>query len=228
MSTYCISDIHGMNDKYLAMLETLRFRTTDTLYVLGDMIDYGPNPLRLVLDLMERPNVVALAGNHELLACMLLRRLIHGGRKDELTDETMADILRWSADGGAPTLREFRALSIPQRREVVDWLEDLPLYEELEAGGARYVLVHAGLGVDFSPERALDSYDVTDCLLGRPDYDRVYFPDRFLVTGHTPTRTIHGIDRIYRAKRHIAIDCGASLGGALAAVCLETGEEFYV
>ena len=33
---------------------------------------------------------------------------------------------------------------------------------------------------------------------------------------------------MYRKNNHIDIDCGAYLpGGRLAAICLDTGEEFY-
>ena len=57
-------------------------------------------------------------------------------------------------------------------------------------------------------------------------------PDTYVVTGHTPTQHIAGNPKpgyIYRKNNHIAIDCGASLpGGRLAAICLDTGEEFYV
>lgn len=228
MATYCVGDIHGMYDKYRELLRRLELKPDDTLYVLGDMVDRGPNPMKVVLDLMERPNAVALAGNHDLLACIFLKKLIHGGRAEDLTEDSMADILSWSADGGSTTLKEFRELPIPQRQAVVEWLGELPVYEEVEAGGKSFVLVHAGFGESFSPERPLDSYDFTDYLMARPDYGKVYFPDRYLVTGHTPTRLIHGKDTIYRANNHIAIDCGACFGGRLAAVCLETGEEFYV
>lgn len=52
-----------------------------------------------------------------------------------------------------------------------------------------------------------------------------------MVTGHTPTQTIEGNPNpgfIYRYNNHIAIDCGAYYpGGRLAAICLDTGEEFY-
>ncbi len=53
----------------------------------------------------------------------------------------------------------------------------------------------------------------------------------YVVTGHTPTQEIAGNPRpgyIYRANHNIAIDCGACFpGGRLAAICLDTGEEFY-
>ncbi len=58
-----------------------------------------------------------------------------------------------------------------------------------------------------------------------------YFEDTIVITGHTLTQYIAGNPnpgRIYRHKNHIAIDCGCSMpGGRLAAICLETGEEFY-
>jgi len=97
--------------------------------------------------------------------------------------------------------------------------------------GETFVLVHGGLGKAFSPARPLDSYELDDYLFSRADYSRVFFPDKFVVSGHTPTRTIPGNpapDRIYRANRHIAIDCGCTFGGYLGAICLETGEEYYV
>lgn len=35
-------------------------------------------------------------------------------------------------------------------------------------------------------------------------------------------------DKIYKKKRHIAIDCGCGYGGLLGAICLENLQEFYV
>jgi serine/threonine protein phosphatase 1 len=62
------------------------------------------------------------------------------------------------------------------------------------------------------------------------DYNKVYFPDAFLVTGHLPTFQIDESYRgkIYRANNHIAIDTGAVFGETLSCLCLETNEEFYV
>ena len=231
MATYCVSDIHGEYDSYLRLLEALHFSAQDTLYIIGDLLDRGPQPMTLVQDIMGRENVTALAGNHDAVACLLLRYLIHGGRAQDLTEDVMLDILRWQSDGGTSTLAEFQKLSVPERQEVLDWLQELELYREIEVGGNAFVLVHGGLGDAFSPARPLDSYELDDYLFSRTDYNRVYFPDKFVVSGHTPTRLIPNNpspDRIYRANRHIAIDCGCTSGGYLGAICLESGEEFYV
>lgn len=53
-----------------------------------------------------------------------------------------------------------------------------------------------------------------------------------MVTGHTPTQGIMGNPKpgyVYRENHHIAIDCGSNRrNGRLAAVCLDTGREYYV
>ena len=63
-------------------------------------------------------------------------------------------------------------------------------------------------------------------------YDIQYFEDTYVVTGHTPTQGIMGNPRpgyVYRENHHIAIDCGCNRrNGRLAAVCLDTGREYYV
>ena len=42
MAHYVMSDIHGEADRFSAMLETIHFSSQDTLYILGDVIDRGP------------------------------------------------------------------------------------------------------------------------------------------------------------------------------------------
>ena len=230
MATYCVSDIHGCFDKYMRLLEKIGLSQDDTLYIIGDLLDRGPQPMAQVLDAMSRKNVVSLAGNHELQARMCLKKLIYGGRKEDLDEKSIMGIFLWRQNGGASTLADFHKLSIPERREIVDWLGELDLYREVEAGGEVFVLVHAGFGQSLDPNRPPDDYTLEDYLFARPDYSKGY-PDKYIVSGHTPTRLIPenpNPDRIYRANRHIAIDCGCVFGGKLGAICLDTGEEFYV
>lgn len=42
------------------------------MYVLGDVVDRGKNPVKTLLKMMEMPNVIPIAGNHEqmMLECM--------------------------------------------------------------------------------------------------------------------------------------------------------------
>ena len=67
-------------------------------------------------------------------------------------------------------------------------------------------------------------------IIGEPEYDKEYFPDKYVVTGHTPTGFIGEayIGKIYKENKHIAIDCGAVFDHPLGCICLDTLEEFYV
>lgn len=231
---YAISDIHGSFDDYRRILCEISFKPTDTLYVLGDVVDRGAEGIRILQDMMDRPNVVPILGNHELMMAVSLKLL-----NREITEESVAKLgeaeigalADWFANGGEPTLRAFNALSQNERLEVMEYLWEFSLYEEVRAGGREYVLVHAGID-NFSPERPLEDYDPADFLEGRSGPTDAYWPDRTVVSGHTPTRLIPGNpapDRIYKIRGRVCIDCGCGcgFGGTLGALCLDTGEEFY-
>lgn len=195
MRTYVMSDIHGMYNKFMLMLEKLQFSSADRLYVLGDLVQRGPDSVNVVREIMHRENVEAIMGNHDRMAL------------------------------------DFRDPEIFADREVVEYLRKLPLYKEIEIAGQKYILVHAGLGA-FSKEKKLESYSEGELTWTRTDYTKPYFEDIIVITGHTPTQKIpHNPypGKIVRMNNHIAIDCGAPFKhGCLAALCLETGEEFYV
>lgn len=65
--TYAISDIHGRFDKYSAMLEKINFGEDDMLYVLGDIIDRYDEGLKILLDMINRPNIRIIMGNREAM-----------------------------------------------------------------------------------------------------------------------------------------------------------------
>lgn len=230
---YVISDIHGCYEKYRAILQAIRLRDTDTLYVLGDVVDRGPDGIRILQDMMGRANVYPILGNHEFMAAYCLRFLMQEIRQDtiaQLNGTETAALADWFANGGEGTLKAFTALPTEGREDILDYLGEFTLYETVQVGGKQYVLIHAGLA-NFVPGKSLDDYDPADFLEGRPDYSIACWPDRILISGHTPTGLIPGNpnpNRIYHGNRHIAIDCGCCFGGALAALCLDTGEEFYV
>ena len=233
MATYVISDIHGQYDEFIAMLDEIKFQDTDTLYVLGDILDRGPHPIKVMLKLMEMPNAICIVGNHEYMAAEVLSFLMQevtDRSLDELDYKTLDNLVTWQYNGAKTTIDEFRALSREMQEEVIDFIKDMSIYEELTVGGQDYLLVHAGLG-NFDPVRTMDDYSLHDLIWKEADYSRQYFDDKIVITGHTPTQFIKGNPNpgyIYRHQNHLAIDCGAYLeDGRLAAVCLDTGEEFY-
>ena len=231
--TYLMSDLHGQYEKYMQMLEKIRFSDRDDLYVLGDAVDRGPEPMKLLLDMSYRINVFPILGNHDWTARTILTKLnveiTEENAETQLTADLLSAIRLWLSDGGNPTFREFHRLDPDAREAVLDYLDEFVPYEELVVNGKRYVLVHAGIQ-NFDPAKSLDSYDELDLIDGRCDYGRRYFKDRILVTGHTPTLHIDPAfnGRIWRGNGHIALDCGAGFDLPLGCLRLEDGEEFYV
>lgn len=233
MAIYVMGDIHGQYDLFMDLLSKLSLKETDILYTIGDILDRGPHPVKVLEKMMEMPNLIPLIGNHEVMAMECLSFLLQ-----DITDESVASIdevalgnlLHWQRNGCETTLKEFAAVPREKRLELVDYIREFTLYEEVAVGGDRYLLVHGGLG-NFSEDKPLDEYTLTEIVWTRPNYTVPYFDDRFVVTGHTPTQLIRSNPRpgyIYRANGHIAIDCGACFtGGRLAAICLDTGEEYY-
>lgn len=225
---YVMSDIHGEYEKYLYMLEKIQFSQKDVLFVLGDMVDRGQKPLTVIRDMMTRPNVFPMMGNHDFLALYLLDKLDKG--IDAMAVEDINDTLAWLQDGGETTVAQYQMLNLQERREVLEFLSELPLYETIDIGEKTFILVHAGLG-NFRPDKKLSEYTVEELLLTRENPDKKFFEDDsiYIITGHTPTPLITGRPEIYHSANNIYIDCGACFeGGRLACLCLDTMQEFYI
>ena len=226
---YVMSDLHGCYDKYLQMLEKIGFSDADVLIFLGDAADRGPDGIRVIQDLMGRANVMPLLGNHEDMFRQVIRAK-YGKLSMREKPAARRNYVNWTRNnGGDVTWQAFCALPLEQQREIARWLESLPLYYELSVSGKSFLLAHAGVG-GYAPEKELSSCGPYDFIWGRMDYDRAYYRDRYLVTGHTPTVLIDPAarGRIWRGNNHVAIDCGAVFFGTLGCLCLETMEEFYV
>nr|MCR5625029.1 serine/threonine protein phosphatase [Lachnospiraceae bacterium] len=128
------------------------------------------------------------------------------------------------------TIEEFLKLDEEIQLDIIDFIKDLSVYEHVRVGDKKFLLVHAGLG-NYSPHKKMDEYSLYELIWERANYHEKYFDDVFVITGHTPTQIIYSNPKpgyIFRKNNHIAIDCGACYpGGRLAALCLDTGEEFY-
>lgn len=231
---YVIADIHGCYAEFLELLNRIGFSDEDELFVLGDAMDRGPEPIKVIQDLMNRPNVTYVLGNHDDMMLKSLKKLTVDVTEDNLlnlSEDVLISYYRWLQEGGGVTARQFQQLSHEERSDILDYLESASPYETIEHAGNLYVLVHAGIR-NVDPMKELDEYAYADFLWERTDYSRRYFPsDRiFLVTGHTPTVLINDekTPLVYTGNGHIAIDCGCVFGGNLAAYCIETGSTTYV
>ncbi len=234
---YAVSDIHGCYGQYQNLLDKLHLKENDTLYVLGDVIDRGPDGFKILCDMASRPNVVNLMGNHEAMAMDALPGILQimTDSQGSLNRVERNNISLWFHNGGEESLRDFLQLGEAQRKTAWEYLCAMPSYREVETGGRRFVLVHGGLP-DFSPSRPLDSYHSEELLWCRPEPDTVYFPDRCVVLGHTPTQFLYDsvgqpepCGKIFWTDTFIDIDCGCVYpGGRLGCLCLDTMEDLYI
>lgn len=236
MSTYVMSDLHGCYNAYKEMLEKIEFKDSDTLYILGDILDRGPNPIKIMLDVMKRPNVKVLVGNHCIMACECISFLLQEVTKENIDKIKKNPMLfekldNWLYNGAKSTINEFCKCDVEIRKEIMDFIMDFDVYEEIEVNGKKFILVHAGLG-NFHPDKELEEYELDELVWERPDYEKKYFDDKYVISGHTPTVFIKNHKRpgyIYQGNNHIAMDCGCCFqGGRLGCLRLDDMKEFYV
>lgn len=125
-SLFVVSDVHGYRDDLVRGLEEAGFGGGDELWVLGDLLDRGPDGIGVIDHVMalqqQAPEQVhVLMGNHEILA--LGRHRFPGTRFDE----------SWRINGGRQ--RDQEALT----DEHVGWLATLPLM----ASVGDYLFMHS-------------------------------------------------------------------------------------
>ena len=227
---YAVSDLHGSLDKFQKLLREIRFSDNDVMYVVGDILDYGDQPIELLCDLSMRYNVIPIVGDHDYRALKLLGELDKMLRGESAPDpEVLGQMTAWIQDGGQKTMEGFKALDEDMKEGVIEYLEDMSLYEEVEVKGKKYLLVHAGIA-DFDADTPLDDYMPEDFIHESADTECQLIDGVTLVVGHRPTYEIEGAEKgkIYHGEGVIAIDCGAAFGEPLGCICLDNGKEYYI
>lgn len=227
MAHYVMGDIHGEADRFHAMLEKIHFSEEDTLILLGDVIDRGPDGIALLLEIMEMPNAIMLLGNHEY---MMLQYLSPGA--------TGMEIRRWNKNGNAPTLAAYLKQKGKVQQRILTYLRTLPTHIDIEVNGDRFYIVHGFPGVNIHDE-----------VWTRPTMESEnLIPDCRLVIGHTKVLSLiqpeekrinHALDlesrgehlKILHTPGYINLDCGCGADmpiKALACIRLEDMVEYYI
>ena len=229
---YVVSDIHGCYEEYLELINKIELGDEDHLYILGDALDRGPEPMKVLQDIMNRQNVTYIIGNHDYLFLYFIHKLgLDLSEAENMSEDDISDFQTYLKDGGLSSIQAFIKLSEEEKQAVCDFLKEGNVYDDVIVGGKRYVLVHAGIS-SFCEDKVLDEYDLLDFICERTDYSRRYYQDTntYVITGHTPTMCINtdSSSNVYIGNGHIAIDCGCAYGGKLAAYCIEDGAITYI
>ena len=169
--TFCISDVHGMYSLWRQVIESLD--ETDTLYVLGDCGDRGPDGWKIIKEALANPRVIYIRGNHDqmILDCW----------RSEWRDNYI-----WLYNGGYVTYDNV--LQDPKAEIYLAQLNRTKLYHCYEnKNGQKIHLSHAGFSLMED-----DEIPNNDDLL----WDRSHIEDRcdwwpktnpndYVVHGHT-------------------------------------------
>lgn len=145
MSLYCIGDLQGCNLPFQRLLEAIDFSPSrDTLYLLGDLVNRGPDSLGVLRSLMALGDAAqCLLGNHDLHLLTLGYGLRQPGRSD-----TVQDILQ-----------------APDRRALLDWLRHCPMAMHQHG----WLMVHAGVLPQWNVEQTMRLAAEVQTMLRGPD-----------------------------------------------------------
>ena len=128
--TIAIGDIHGCDVAFEVLLDHLQPDSTDSLIVLGDVVDRGPNTRRaveLLLELHRQCHVIFLKGNHEeMMQHALVESTVNGA---------------WLTFGGESTLLSYGGTFDGIPNEHFEFLFGGRNYWETDTE----IFVHAGL-----------------------------------------------------------------------------------
>lgn len=210
MRTYAMSDLHGEYDKFIQMLNLIEFNNQDRLFILGDVVDRGSNPIILLQYIMNKNNMTLLLGNHE---DMMLKSLIS------------KDLRLWFKNGGEVTYNQFMNLNTEEQNKIYNYLENLQTKIIIDD---YWFLSHSGI----DPNKNFELQDKDDYIWTREKfYKNKGIEGYFYIFGHTPTKLLHNKfeiwhDKIYRDK--LCIDCGVTYGGKLACIEITTRDELNV
>lgn len=222
---YCISDIHGYYDLFCRLLEKIKFGGGDKLYVLGDIIDKGPNSVRLAKLLFSMPSVYCIAGNHEYdflkYYCALMQQT-------EDYDFVLHECQNYFTDG---RLLDWK---------TVDSFDLLPFYIETDD----FVGVHSGVPVNNGELLPISQATREQLVYDRRFKDMDVLPQngKSVLYGHTPVRYLTGRDEILLYPRSaelqyspniadyckIHLDTGVYLNGVLGCFAVNSCQCFYV
>jgi serine/threonine protein phosphatase 1 len=63
--TLVVGDIHGCYDEFMALLDLAGLSSDDTIIALGDIVDRGPDSVKVIEFFRSGHNALSIMGNHE-------------------------------------------------------------------------------------------------------------------------------------------------------------------
>ena len=129
MARFAIGDIQGCYNEFMKLLSKIGFTPgKDTLYLVGDLVNRGPNSLDVLRYVYQhQDSIISVLGNHDIYLLARYAKII-----EALSDDTISDIL-----------------NAEDSSKLVGYLRNCPLIFQ----DSEYILAHAGLHPDLSIDK---------------------------------------------------------------------------
>ena len=227
---YVMSDIHGNLARFESIMMQIELKPTDTLYILGDIVDRYPDGIKILRRIMKMPNAKMLLGNHEHMMLNAVGDRLYAKPERYIDNRP---IRLWYLNGGQVTNEYLKHIRKDLREEVFAYLRQLPLNLDIEVNGIKYKLVHG------SPvENYMTSYHYSSQYSTLAEFavwerwdETKPVPDGYImIFGHTPTYHFNPDEpwRIWNCGEAIGIDCGSGYAdGRLCCLRLDDMTVFY-
>jgi bis(5'-nucleosyl)-tetraphosphatase (symmetrical) len=146
VATYVIGDVQGCFEAFQELLVAIAFNPAcDRLWLAGDLVNRGENSIGMLRWCMAHDDqVVAILGNHDLHLLAVAEGFVPPHRNDTLDE----------------------ILDAPDRAEVLEWLRRRPMLHR----EGKWLMVHAGLLPDWTPELAESLARELEAALRGPDW----------------------------------------------------------
>lgn len=209
---FVVSDIHGMYREFKGLLQ--HWDREDTLVILGDMVDRGPDSLKViqkVIELKKQHKVIVIRGNHDQMFLDFLynpydyENFMHNGGRSTLDSFKTGNKTPVNYDPIVSTINKF------YKYEVEFLKKSLFYYQH-----GKLLFTHAGFQSLYADWRMTTD---NDFVWIRDHYKHPNNSGSINIFGHTPTQIIHGKDHngvwISKCETYIGIDGACAYGGQL-------------
>lgn len=214
MATYVFSDVHGHHRTLERLLERVSPADEDVVWILGDMVDRGPDPVGVMRTCRALADGHILMGNHEDMMLQAFKYV-----------EDPTTRFQWEMNGGVTTADGLARLSKEECIEWIEWADELPLGAHLNVGDQDYLLVHAGLRpLNFSARSRWTDVTMEALLRYQNPEDVLWIRDEFwgaptgfvnergvgpvVIAGHTPVPYVQDVADVFdRPARNVEGEC---------------------
>lgn len=132
MSTYVIGDLHGCYDQFARILDKINYNSAlDRIILTGDLVNRGPESLRILNYCMADKNINTVLGNHDLYLLYLI-----------------------SINQGKGILK--KVIEAQNSSQIFEWLVNRPLLIKIynKSLGKSFIISHAGIPEIWSIQKA--------------------------------------------------------------------------